>query len=93
MTLEELEAEAEKLGYKVVKKPVPEGRKYPCTCGSRKFWTIRPNALGQEAYVQCRICKKTGPIIKRKLCDSKDEVVARAVKAWNEMIIKEETLI
>ena len=89
MTLEELKAEAEKLGYNVVKKPVKTGRKLACVCGSHRFWNnvqFDKDRHVSECYVQCRCCKLEGPHIERNHM-RRDEAFAEATKAWNEMIM------
>ena len=39
MTFEELKTEAERQGYKLVKKPIPLPKIHPCTCGRKKMET------------------------------------------------------
>ena len=76
MTVEELKAEAAKLGYNIIpKRTMP--RKTPCVCGScnRTTWWTRTGV-----YYECSKCHRTSP-------EGKTEYAA-TVK-WNEMIERE----
>lgn len=78
MELEELKAEAEKLGYKLVKKQESTAL-LPCTCGGGKphEWL----QFGETGYIyRCEKCDKEG-----KLCKTKTD----ARRAWNQMILME----
>lgn len=79
MELEELKAEADKMGYRLVKK---QGSivLIPCTCGGGKphEWF---QFVGEKGYIyRCGKCDKEG-----KLCKTK--IAAR--QAWNQMILME----
>lgn len=98
MTLEELKAEAEKLGYSVVKKPVSPGKLLACTCGSKQHSRIGSGShcgrYSRAYYVKCRKCKKEGPHVSvydgnGYLCMRKDEAIRLAGEKWNEMIREE----
>ena len=95
MTLEELKAEAEKLGYSVVPKAVPLGRVSACTCGHKHLWHANyynREKKETEYWINCPRCHKKGPVVTRgegEFGYRKDRCQAAAVKAWNEMIAKE----
>lgn len=74
MTLEELKAEANKLGYSVVKKRRKVYLK-PCVCGSnrRKLWNI---ANGEYFYT-CDHCGRKSPPASS---------IMAAKELWNEMM-------
>ena len=62
MTVEELKAEANKLGYNILKKP-EYIKLLPCTCGSvkRKIW-YRYSRGEETKYYECLHCgKKSTP--------------------------------
>ena len=74
MTVKELRAEANKLGYNII--PKPEYIKFvPCICGHnrRQLW-FTPNGMKYE----CKNCGMTSP-------EGKTERDAK--KKWNEMIM------
>ena len=75
MTIEQLQKEAEKLGYKLVKIKSYE-RFLPCICGcnQREFWTC----YGGEDPILF-VCKKCG-----KKATGKNK--ADAKRNWNKMI-------
>lgn len=79
MELEELKAEAEKLGYKLVKKQESTVL-LPCTCDRKKpheWIQVRPTS---GYFYRCEYCyKRTEP--------EKTRIAAR--KAWNQMILTE----
>ena len=80
MTFDELKAEAEKQGYKLIKHD-PQ-KLLPCTCGHNK----RSRWYGGGWFGSRRItleCKKCG---KRSPSGSNEK---EAVKLWNEMITAE----
>ena len=79
MTLDELKVEAEKLGYKLIKK---SGRikMLPCICGSNKRTEWFDSGKGKTFY-SCDRCGKKSPL---------SSTVNGAKRAWNEMI--EETM-
>lgn len=76
MTLDELKAEAEKLGYALIKKS-ESIKMLPCTCGCKRRteWFCK----GQTFY-SCNRCGKKS---------SRSNTVRGAKRAWNEMIEKE----
>ena len=73
MTVEELKAEAKKLGYKII--PVSESIKLlPCVCGCKRrthWWTVK------GMFYQCNQCGLKAPI---------GENETEAKKLWNKMI-------
>ena len=76
MTVEELKAEAAKLGYNIIPKRTPP-KKIPCVCGANnrtKWWT----ATG--ICFECNNCHKRSP---------EGETEYDAVVKWNEMIERE----
>lgn len=75
MTREEIKAEAEKLGYKLVKHQ-PYERLLPCTCGCNRRKTVY--YLNYQALV-CTSCGKMAKGFSRE----------QAKRNWNEMIRKE----
>lgn len=77
MTFEELKAEADKLGYRLVKQSSPI-RLIPCTCGSnrRESWYTFD---GLQFY-RCSKCGKESPA---------GASCRDAKRKWNEMIMKE----
>lgn len=80
MSIEELQKEAEKHGYKLVKNE-PYERMLPCTCGckQREHWW-RTNA--EDGNRNILVCKKCG-----KEASGKSE--ADAKRNWNKMISEE----
>ena len=78
MTIEQLQKEAEKLGYKLVKHK-PYERFLPCTCGcnQRDVWTCYG---GKDRILFA--CKKCG-----KTAGGKNK--ADAKRNWNKMIQEE----
>ena len=82
MTYEELKTEAEKLGYKLIKKQ-EYIRFLPCTCGCnvRHHHTIPPRDGHPRLYFyKCSGCFKEGP---------KAKTERDAKIAWNKMIEEE----
>ena len=59
MTFEELKAEAERQGYKLVKKPIPLPKIQPCTCGRQKLETWYHD---RGTFLRCPRCGKKGGI-------------------------------
>ena len=79
MTLEEVKAEASKLGYRLIKKQkyIPKTR---CKCGRRpEMWYVRDGGN----YVICPNCD-----IRTKVC--KDE--KQAWIAWNRLLGREDLI-
>lgn len=79
MTYEELKLEADKLGYKLIKKTEPIKR-LPCTCGCKLVWY---SCSAFDVGFKCRICgkrssSKIGASERQKIID------------WNNMIKGEE---
>ena len=76
MTLDELKVEAEKHGYKLIKKQ-ESVKLLPCTCGCnrRAEWVY-----GRQVFYSCNRCGKKSPCSNTKI---------GAKRAWNEMIEKE----
>lgn len=74
MTVEELKAEAKKLGYNIVKIPEPLEPLTPCVCGRKKpqRWFGR---FSLEQYI-CSNCGRAGEPGKKR----------EARHNWNEMI-------
>ena len=80
MTVEELKAEANKLGYNIIKKQ-EYIKLLPCTCGSvkRKIW-YRNGHYGETKFYECLHCgKKSAPVYTEN----------EAKKNWNSMIESE----
>lgn len=72
MTLDELKAEAKKMGYKLIKDS-PYERFLPCTCGcNRRSLYVLPDGYGY-------VCQKCG----RK---AKGRTEIEAKKNWNRMV-------
>lgn len=78
MTLDELKAEAKKLGYKVIKDN-PRVKLLPCTCG-RKQISLWWDGADYMWFQECPKCGKRAP-------SHKTQNGAR--KLWNEKIEKE----
>lgn len=78
MTLDELKAEVDKLGYKLIKKSV-RIKMLPCICGcdKRTEWF---DSSKRQTFYSCDGCGKKSPLAK---------TVNAAKQAWNEMIEKE----
>lgn len=76
MTLDELKIEAEKHGYKLIKKQTSV-KLLPCTCGCKRRTELF--CAGQFLYA-CNRCGKKSPM---------SDTVNGAKRAWNEMIEKE----
>lgn len=78
MTLPELKAEADKLGYKVVKKSEPYTPMLPCICGCkrREHWSTR---FGNGKYGTKLVCIRCN-----RSASGLTQTDAR--KAWNKMI-------
>ena len=77
MTVEELKAEAAKLGYNIIpKRTMP--RKTPCVCGAnrRTKWWMYDGTM----FFECNRCGKTSPA---------GETEYEAIIKWNEMIERE----
>lgn len=74
MTVEELKAEADKLGYRLIKKPMYI-KILPCVCGCKihKYWH---NAKTNESGVGCPKCER--------IIWGKDETEAKM--NWNEIM-------
>lgn len=75
MTVEELRAEANALGYNIIKKPEPLPKLLPCSCGSvrRERW------VGTGSYNKVIIrCSRCG-----KMAYGKNERKAR--ENWNKI--------
>ena len=64
MTLDQLKAEAEKQGYKLVKKPDPLPRIHPCSCGRQKLqtWWEAGEYQGRGTFLKCPNCGKRGAV-------------------------------
>ena len=90
MELEELKAEAKKLGYNLI--PRREYiKKQPCVCGRKKleYWYYSVNYLDKSTlmtYVQCPKCQRYSPAGRTE---------NEAKQLWNAMIdsIKNEPLM
>ena len=80
MTLEELKAEAKKMGYKLIKDS-PYERFLPCTCGCNKRES-RFIPLSYHRGIVRYVCKKCG-----KAAEGVDEKDAK--HNWNLMIMEE----
>jgi len=84
MTLEELKAEAKKMGYRLVKSDMPE-KLLPCICGH----TVRTHAYrrvivnNKPKLLYVLECKKCGFMITTSSQKEKDQN-----KAWNNAIKK-----
>ena len=76
MTLEELKAEAKKLGYKVVKDN-PRVKLLPCTCGRKQIGSAWWDGETYMWFYQCPNCGKRAPSHKMQ---------NEARKLWNKMI-------
>ena len=78
MTLPELKAEADKLGYKVVKKSEPYTPLLPCICGCkrREHWVKYAGNNKYETTLLCMRCNRKASGL--------SQTAAR--KAWNKMI-------
>lgn len=76
MRLDELKAEAEKLGYTLIKKS-ESIKMLPCTCGCKRRteWFSKG-----QIFVSCKRCGKKSPL---------SNTERGAKRAWNEMIEKE----
>lgn len=61
MTLEELKTEAEKQGYRLIKKPEPLPKIKPCPCGRKRLELWHRN-MWSAGYLQigCPKCKRRG---------------------------------
>lgn len=80
MTLDELKAEADMQGYRLVKKNNPP-RLSPCTCGGRRrSWWCRSGPDGNFYYLICEKCGKKSEYGKNKI---------EVSKKWNEMMESE----
>ena len=97
MTIDTLQAEAEKLGYILVKKQAGFGRLKKCTCGryphrvvgDGEFKMFEPGWCRDAYYIKCYTCGKQGPTARR--CENYEyetlhETESRARNMWNEMI-------
>lgn len=64
MTFEELKTEAERQGYKLVKKPIPLPKIHPCTCGRKKMetWYQAGSYKDLGTFLRCPRCGKKGGI-------------------------------
>ena len=79
MKVEELKAEAKKLGYNIIlqKKPEPF---LPCTCGCNRRTHWVSSKYGIETYIlRCMKCNK----------EARGSSEAEARRNWNKMIRKE----
>ena len=75
MTVEELRAEANALGYNIIKKPEPLPKIPPCSCGSGR----RERWVGQASYnKEIILCPRCG-----KKAFGKNEREAR--ENWNKI--------
>lgn len=80
LELKELKAEADKLGYRLVKK-AEKIKLLPCSCGCKKKPTEWVKASSENG----------GWFYKCDYCDKKSEVVATKIgakRAWNRMILE-----
>lgn len=77
MTLDELKVEVDKLGYRLIPKPVYI-KLLPCTCGCnrREHWY----GCAGERFYKCQKCGKRSP---------SGENENDAKRLWNEMILEE----
>lgn len=75
MTLDELKVEADKFGYKLIKKSV-RIKMLPCICGCNKRTEWFDSRKGQTFY-SCDGCGKKSPM---------SNTTNGAKRAWNEMI-------
>ena len=79
MTVEELKAEAKKLGYRLI--PIPKQEPFlPCTCGCNRRTHWVSSMYGVETSIlRCMKCNK----------EARGSSEAEARRNWNEMIRKE----
>ena len=79
MELEELKAEAAKLGYNLVKKQ-PYIKLLPCTCGKKKPYEWF--CIGENRGMSCYKCDNCG------LTASAAKTNRQARENWNELVSK-----
>lgn len=84
MTFEELKTEAEKQGYKLMKKPEPMPKIRPCPCGRKRLshyymWDRRTST--EYIQIGCPKCGRLGD-----WCENERE----ARELWNERMMEEQ---
>lgn len=81
MTVDELRAEAKKLGYNIIKVKKPE-KLLPCTCGSKRRYRGNRYEKSTGKFYDELVCMKCG---KRAEGETEEE----AIHNWNIMIQEE----
>lgn len=83
MTVEELKAEAKKLGYNIIK--IPEKvKKLNCVCGASsrlvKSWYLSGYGAESGLFFRCKKCGRESDVAKKE---------TEAIKNWNALVEKE----
>lgn len=79
MTVEELKVEADKLGFRLARKPEPLPKRLPCICGSKRIVNWYSTGSNRGHFYACEKCGLEAPIGKNK---------REQILNWNETVMK-----